>query len=404
MHKDTIQKKSSGTAPANKASDLNTAAAWLFSGDLSQVPPDIADMIRECRSAIDQSEVDQIELVYVHNLMESKNVRAELETACRHLSKGLKDSDITVSAKEIGIEECEKLYVARESGILVKDEILIPAPITFEETGPNWRAALISLPASWLYEQFHKHKQSLFSANYRGFLGVSKRRKINSAIKQTAEMLPENFWVFNNGITILTLDYASMGNSTKLTGCSIINGAQTTGSIGQIDDKKHDLSRVRVLARIVACGHQDTVRSIVRFNNTQNEITTWDQYSNTETQRRIYDEFKLLGHGYSLKRGFGQSISGLGIEVVAQPLLAFAGALDDASRGKNTIFDRKASYNRAFEGKSAKHILFVYTLSRAIDQLRAKLKDLNSQGKLLDTQEKHLRVARNVRFKFFSWR
>ena len=125
--------------------------------------------------------------------MESKNVRAELETACRHLSKGLKDSDITVSAKEIGIEECEKLYVARESGILVKDEILIPAPITFEETGPNWRAALISLPASWLYEQFHKYKQSLFSANYRGFLGVSKRRKINSAIKQTAEMLPENF-------------------------------------------------------------------------------------------------------------------------------------------------------------------------------------------------------------------
>lgn len=195
-----------------------------------------------------------------------------------------------------------------------------------------------------------------------------------------------------------------MGNSTKLTGCSIINGAQTTGSIGQIDDKKHDLSRVRVLARIVACGHQDTVRSIVRFNNTQNEITTWDQYSNTETQRRIYDEFKLLGHGYSLKRGFGQSISGLGIEVVAQPLLAFAGALDDASRGKNTIFDRKASYNRAFEGKSAKHILFVYTLSRAIDQLRAELKDLNSQGKLLDTQENHLRVARNVRFKFFSWR
>ncbi|WP_167517595.1 MULTISPECIES: AIPR family protein [Achromobacter] len=393
--------KVGGAAPANKASDLNTAAAWLVSGDLTKVPKELADIIRECRAAIDQGDIDQIELLYVHNLMQSKNVADELETARRHLERGFEGRNIQVTAKEIGLEECERLFVARESGILVKDEILVPAPVLFEEQGKDWRAAVISLPASWLYEQFHTHSTELFSANYRGFLGVSKRRKINAGIKQTAENAPTDFWMFNNGLTLLTLDYQQTKDGTLISGCSIINGAQTTGSISQIDRSKHDLSQVRVLARVVACGQQETVRNIVRFNNTQNEITTWDQYSNTETQRRLADEFAALGHGYSLKRGFGQSLSGLGIEVVAQPLLAFSGALDDAVRGKNTIFDRKSAYNRAFEGKSARHILFVYALAKAIDDIRSELKSKNAAGQLIKAQQKQLRIARIVRFKYF---
>ena len=198
--------KAGGAAPANKASDLNTAAAWLLSGDLSKVPEDLADTIRECRAAIDQGEIDEIELLYVHNLAESKNVKDELETVRRHLEKGYAKQGIQVSEKELGLEECERLFVARESGILVKDELLVPADVLFEEVGPNWKAAVISLPAMWLYQQFHKHQQALFSANYRGFLGVSKRRKINVSIKQTAESNPKDFWVFNNGITLLTLE------------------------------------------------------------------------------------------------------------------------------------------------------------------------------------------------------
>ncbi|MBX5858914.1 hypothetical protein ISE11_27200 [Pseudomonas aeruginosa] len=101
--------KVGGTAPANKASDLNTAAAWLMSGDLDKVPEDIADVIRECRAALDQGEVDQIELVYVHNLTESKMVLDELETVRAHLQKGLGGIEIVIAVKEIGLEECERL-------------------------------------------------------------------------------------------------------------------------------------------------------------------------------------------------------------------------------------------------------------------------------------------------------
>jgi hypothetical protein len=60
-------------APSNKASDLNTAAAWLFSGDINGVPPAMRPTIEECRAALAEGEVESIELLYVHNLPESVN-------------------------------------------------------------------------------------------------------------------------------------------------------------------------------------------------------------------------------------------------------------------------------------------------------------------------------------------
>lgn len=392
--------KKGNEAPANKASDLNTAAAWLLSGDVAKLPSGLADSIRSCRQALDAGEVDEIELLYVHNLVESKAVQHELDTAKAHLVKGLVKLDIQIVAKEVGLRECEKLYLAKESAIVVLDEILLPATVAFEEKGPNWNAAITTLPGTWLGAQFQKYGTQLFSANYRGFLGVSKRRKINSGIKQTAESRPEDFWVYNNGVTILTLGYKSTTKGTKITGCSIINGAQTTGSIGSVDAKK-DISKIRVLARVVACKDAETIKEIVRFNNTQNEITTWDQYSSNESQKSLLTEFGALGHSYSVKRGFGESLSGLGIEVVAQPILAFEGHFEDAHRGKNTVFDRKATYGKAFEGKSARHVLLAYTLAQAIDVVRQDLKALNNAGQLIKAKESHLRYGRHVKFKYF---
>jgi hypothetical protein len=49
------------SAPANKAADLNTAAAWLLSGDTSLVPPPLGTIISDCRTALAEGEVESIE-------------------------------------------------------------------------------------------------------------------------------------------------------------------------------------------------------------------------------------------------------------------------------------------------------------------------------------------------------
>lgn len=77
------------SAPANKASDLNTAAAWLFSGDPTVLPETIRTIMTECRDALAVDEIDTIELFYVHNLPESVNVARELQTVEEHIKKFL---------------------------------------------------------------------------------------------------------------------------------------------------------------------------------------------------------------------------------------------------------------------------------------------------------------------------
>ncbi len=390
------------SAPANKASDLNTAAAWLFSGDTSEVPATLRAPIEECRQALTDGEVDSIELLFVHNLPESVNVTKELRTAAQHIQAFLSDTPaVSVQGRELGTSRVEQLYATRDSHIDVKQEIACPAQVKFSEEGPKWRAHILSVPGQWLHDLFVEHGEALFSANYRGFLGINKRRRINSGIRSSAEGQPKDFWVFNNGVTLLTLGITPKDAQTMLSGVSIINGAQTTGSLGSVDTKRHDLKDVKVLCRVIESADDATINEIVRFNNTQNEITNWDQYSNDPDQLRIKGEFEMLGHAYSQKRGFSGSNDAISIEEVAQPLVAFHGRFEDANGGKNRIFERKPLYNSAFPNRKARHILFVLTLARAIDERRGELKRKSSAGTIITLEEQQLALLRHLRFKYF---
>lgn len=267
------------------------------------------------------------------------------------------------------------MYDSKQSHIEVKEKIEFPAAFSFEEKGPNWKAYVTSVPGTWLHTIYTKYGESLFSANYRGFLGGGRRRRVNSGIRESAETRAADFWAFNNGITILTMGVTKdKTGKASLTGISIINGAQTTGSIGSVDLSKQSVAEVRVLCRVIESSDADTIAEIVRFNNTQNAITAWDQYSNDPDQKRLVAEFDSLGFAYNIKRGQIGEDDELGIDEVIQPLLAFHGRPQDAIRGKNAIFDRKQLYQNAFDGKKARHILFVYALSMAIDNKRLALK------------------------------
>ncbi|MBF0476255.1 MAG: hypothetical protein HQK59_10560, partial [Deltaproteobacteria bacterium] len=158
-------------APANKASDLNTAAAWLFSGKLEDIPSQLRATIEECRQALRDCEIDSIELLYVHNLPESVNANKELQTAAAHLKKAIGEpSSIIILSREMGSSAIEHLFAAQESHIEVKEVITCPAKVAFTENGPNWEASVLSVPGAWLNSLFTKYGDNLFSANYRGFL------------------------------------------------------------------------------------------------------------------------------------------------------------------------------------------------------------------------------------------
>ena len=133
---------------------------------------------------------------------------------------------------------------------------------------------------SWLSDLYKKYKTDLFSANLRAYLGSRQSdSNINNGIKTSAEDEPNNFYVYNNGVTALVLDY-DLGTKTKkgrkltITGISIVNGAQTTGSLASILGKVSDELYVQV--RFVKAAKESIIGNVVRFNNSQNRLQAAD--------------------------------------------------------------------------------------------------------------------------------
>ena len=364
-------------APANKASDLNTAAAWLTTGNIAKLPVRLQEVVKEARKHIVEGETKSLELVYVHNCSESVPVEQELKTAKEYFQKAIGDT-ISITYKEIGNQTVSKLYKEQNSNIKVLDILSCPFKPGFEEKNGTWNSVILTVTGDWLRSVYQLYNEDLFSANYRGFLGLT-RKAINTGIKNTADKNPENFWAYNNGITILTNKLEVKKNEVVLHGISIINGAQTTGSIGSLD-LKIDLRGVQILTRIIECGDPEVVSNIVKYNNTQNKITSWDKFGNDSHQQELEKEFASYHHVYSSKRGFENRNSQLSIENCIQPLLSFLGYYKESNKSKVALFSSQKIYKEAFEHAKARHVLFVSCLDKCVVEIRREKRNIVRNG------------------------
>jgi len=394
-------------APANKAADLNTAAAWLLGRPLKDLPEHLRPAARELRNALKLKTIKSLQFWFVHNLPESKNVRNELHTVeltadgliQQHFSKcGVEN----ISAVEVGQETLEEWYQALKTPILVNETFKIPCAGGYPIQGKNWDAYATAIPARWLYDIFQSHKDKLFSANLRGYLGsIRSVSNINNGIKSTADKQPDQFWVFNNGITALVHDFKKTTTGLEITGLSIVNGAQTTGAIGSL--KSHPKSSAMVQARFVKCQDVTTVENIIRCNNSQNLVEAADFRSNDAVQKRLRSEFKEIpdtdyqgcrrgGHQDVIRRP-GNSIP---YDTAAQALAAFHNNPVVAYNRKSQIWlsdDLYASYFH--EETHAAHIVFAYSLLRCIQERKLSLmRQLNSGEELQESRKNELMFLR----------
>lgn len=397
-------------APSNKASDLNTATTWLLSVDSSEVPPALRPRAVELRNAIREGEIDRIEFVYVHNCHESSKVNSELKAVAdgaRDKVRGIagdRDTQIVIAHKEMGIESIEDLYRSADKEILVEGWLDLPRAKYFEQNGIAWRAILTSVPASWLQALHKEHGARLFSANYRDYLGQSRHQgNINFEITQTAETEPANFWVFNNGVTALTHELA-FGGSVRLRGISIINGAQTTGSLSEASGAQ--AAEVQVPFRLVQCADRELIDKIIRNNNTQNDLRPSDRRSSDSTQKRLGREFAVSGVNYVHRRsGPRLPSNAVTAEGIAPALCSFHGDPQTAFRNSRNIFLDDTIYERTFpRSLTVGHVFLVRSLSQAIDYVKSELK-AKRQGEtatgLEDKQFEVLKYSASKHFIFF---
>ena len=396
-------------APSNKASDLNTAVAWLFTRPIDGVPENLRPHAQELRQSLADKEIINIQFWYVHNLPESKNVKKELETvehsALTILKANYPDCDIqSVQSLEIGISVLEDWYRSISTPILVNKEFTIPVPGGYEIGEADWKAYTTAVPAKWLYELYATYKTDLLSANVREYLGSRNvDRNINYGIKQTAYHDPEHFWVFNNGITALVHDYKEHFENGKtlltLQGISVVNGAQTIGAIGSLDSLPDDKAMVQV--RFITCNSKDTVYNIVRFNNSQNRITAPDFRSTDPIQTRLTEEFNgIPGLQYVARRGGYEDIIKRQSDTLAsitagQALAAFHGDPDIAYHEKTHMWEEDKLYSKYFNPfTTAKHVLFTYSLLKSVENKKLYLITKSKSDSLIDIEKSQLEFFR----------
>lgn len=375
----------SDLAPSNKASDLNTAAAWIFASNTNEVPEQIKESVLDLQEAIKNEEISTIYFWYVHNLIEENNpeVKKEMNTlqfaAQRLVDTTFNSKGIKVSAIEVGKHTIEKWYVTSSRRITIDDHISVDNNgCGYEIKSEKWRAYVTAVSGKWLRKLYLEKGDDLFSGNPRNYLGKGKRKKnINSGIINSVQEEPNNFWAYNNGITALVNNYETDNGKFIIHGITIINGAQTTGAISEADAPDEDFY---IPSRFIICNDSNVIEAIINNNNKQNEILPSDLRSNDKQQERLRRDFKKYpALYYNGGRRDGKVIRNKEVfdpYLVSQTVLAYHGDCVTAYNEKKTIWDEDKLYNTVFiDQLSVEHIIYVYSLSRAIDEYKIKLKD-----------------------------
>ena len=158
----------------------------------------------------------------------------------------------------------------------------------------SYRAFLMLLPGQVLRSIYSDFGSRLLETNVRSFLQA--RGKVNRGIRDTITKEPQRFLAYNNGITLtaeaVELCDGRMGKAvTRLEGLQIVNGGQTTASMLATQHGRADLTQVYVAAKLIEIEagdvHDELVRNVSRYANSQNRISEADFSANDPFHVRI---------------------------------------------------------------------------------------------------------------------
>lgn len=187
--------------------------------------------------------------------------------------------------------------------------------------------------ATW----WKQHGERLFEKNLRGVLGSTD---VNKQVSETINSRPDDFWYFNNGITVTakSVEKTPLGGGNRDFGtfrassAFVVNGAQTVSTIGRSRGAAESLARVRIPLRVISlAGSSDDYGALItRTNNTQNRIEARDFVSQDQEQQRIRVELQIEGIEYHLSRSEGFKESDISFDL-EEATVALACATGDSS-------------------------------------------------------------------------
>ena len=130
-------------------------------------------------------------------------------------------------------------------------------------------------------------RQALFTDNVRDYQGDTD---INSEIMDTICNAPSNFALLNNGITIVCSNVTVSNRKLTLVNPQIVNGCQTCNVLFDAYVSGVDISKVTLLAKVIATEKDELTTSVIRGTNSQNVVYN-EAFETTRDFHKHLEEF-----------------------------------------------------------------------------------------------------------------
>lgn len=339
----------------------------------------------------------QIHAVYIHTGNERVNDYSQ--RPIQELMKSTNDEVATlIIFDEITYQDIYN-YLAKgqDSDEISLDDVILSNWGTI--TSP-YTAYYGIISAGAVGEWYKEFGNRLFAKNIRFYKGNTT---VNDGMKKVILQEPENFVYYNNGIKLLCKSISrkiktATNNETglfKLDGVSLVNGAQTTGTIGEAYiENSEQTAKVKVMIQIIDLSQasDETAIQITKLSNTQNRIDNRDFASLDPIQEKIRQELSFSHFSYLYKTG--DKISDPSCQITFDEAIVALACLNDdlsyatqAKRNVGALSEdiTKPPYKIFFnEGTNSFEILNGVMILRYIDkELQKKKLELSGKEKLV---------------------
>jgi hypothetical protein len=313
-----------------------------FNEGFSRLQQDVED-------ALDKNEVTIVGC----NIYLGESISSHVEHDLNELKDELNKDDPRFEWQDLNIEKIYSWLTAKQEN----------APVNVELTLEKWhslqkprRAFYGLVRASELASLYQKHNKSLFEQNIRYYLGT---QDVNLAIAETVKEQPSELFYLNNGLTItctkISLPSGHNQESTRfsLEGFSVVNGAQTVGSIASVFNANSSISTdAKLLVTIIEVGTKsDKIGvEITKARNTQNTVRDIYFAALDPNQERLRQECMVSNIVYQY-RPSADSQDAITIEQAAIALACFSGNTEivvAAKREISQLYKREYHYSTLF--------------------------------------------------------
>ncbi len=198
----------------------------------------------------------------------------------------------------------------------------------------------------------------IFASNVRDYQG--NNIAVNKDIKQTLESEDKlDFWLLNNGITILASKASIVGKTINLDDVQVVNGLQTTNTLyNYLKDKDLTVSKQEnraVLIKIVVTTDTEDRDRVIKATNFQTAITVASLKATERIQADIENYFLSKDWFYDRRKNYYKNMGKPSNKIVsilylAQAVMAIVLIEPDVARARpSSIIKKENDYKRVFK-------------------------------------------------------